>query len=116
MKKIALIALALMMIAPVFAEKKTKTEDNTPMVESVLSGKVIDQLTGEELVGVAVKLHGTETVCYTDFEGNFEFSKLQPGKYKLNVEMISYKEVLTQNIDVRNNELHELKIQLAQGE
>lgn len=116
MKKIAILALALIMIAPAFAAKKAKTEDSTPKVENVLSGKVIDQLSGEELAGVAVKLQGSETVCYTDFEGNFKFSNLQPGKYKLNVEMISYKEVVTQNIDIKNNELHELKINLAQGE
>ncbi len=57
-----------------------------------LAGKVIDKNSGEYLAGVAVKLEGSDQVIYTDFDGNFEFTSLKPGAYKISTNMISYKE------------------------
>lgn len=81
---------------------------------SILSGKVMDKDTGEELVGVAVKIEGIDQLVYSDFEGNFKFSKVLPGNYKLHIEMISYNEIETLPIVVLSNEVHELNIGLEQ--
>jgi hypothetical protein len=58
---------------------------------SIIEGKVIDELTGEGLPGVEVKLLGTEKVIYTDFEGNFSILNITPGNYSLSANFISYK-------------------------
>lgn len=115
MKKIIVTFICVVFISVLsFAKESNKPAEKAPMESSILSGKIIDETSGEELVGVAVKINGTNLICYTDFEGNFEFNDVQPGEYKLNVEYISYKNLETKKIAVGNKEAHELKIKLHQ--
>lgn len=115
MKKLIVIIIALVAVATsTFAKESSKPVEKAPIQASVLTGKIIDKVSGEELVGVAVRIDGTENICYTDFEGNFAFNNIKPGSYKLDVEMISYEKVTTQKIQVEANEAHELKIKLEQ--
>lgn len=80
---------------------KTKSETETN-VAILLKGKVTDSNTGETLVGVQVKLAGTELKTYTDFDGNFEFENVKPGEYSIIASYISYKEnkIENKNIDI----------------
>jgi hypothetical protein len=55
-------------------------------------GTIVDEATGESLAGVSVSLEGTEKKVYTDFDGKFKFSELDPGEYTLKTTFISYKE------------------------
>jgi len=75
-----------------------KNEKATKLV----SGKVIDQNTGESLAGVEIKIDGTDEKVYTDFEGNFfisvpvnsnqsiTFSALSYSLEKVNVSQLGY--------------------------
>jgi YbbR domain-containing protein len=115
MKRFALICMVLMLATTAaFSNKKSeaKAEPTQPKVASILAGKIIDSQSGEELVGVAVKLAGTQQVCYTDLNGSFHFNGLANGTYQVEVELISYKKVQTKNILVANNEMHELNLKL----
>ena len=51
---------------------------------------VSDKVSGEYLTGVKVRLKGSDIVEYTDFDGQFSFNNLKPGKYTVDVEFISY--------------------------
>jgi uncharacterized protein YvpB len=55
-----------------------------------VSGKVIDQVTGEVLTGVSVQVEGTNHKTYSDFDGNFTFEGLKPGEYNITASYISY--------------------------
>jgi YbbR domain-containing protein len=115
MKRFALIGLVLMLTATTaFSNKKSdaKAEPAKASVASILAGKVVDTQTGEELVGVAVKLAGTDRVCYTDLNGSFFFNGLTNGAYQVEVELISYQKVQTKKIQVSGNEMHELNLKL----
>lgn len=115
MKRFAFIVFLLLISSTLFSKETPKAEKSMPAVEcSIVSGKITDKTTGEELVGVTVKLVGLENVVYSDFEGNFSFVDLLPGKYKLQIEMISYHELETANLEVNTNEVHELNINLEQ--
>lgn len=88
-------------------DKDNKTENNSEKKEYTitLSGSVTDKQTGETLVGVEVKLDGTDQKAYTDFDGNFTFNKIKPGTYNISASYISYQksEMKNQNIDVLSN-------------
>lgn len=117
MKKLVLIIIGIVCLGNfVFAGNKSKLVDSQVATQSILSGKITDKLNGEELVGVLVKIDGTDETCYTDFEGNFKFKGIQPGDYKLKFELISYKNVKTQKIHVGTKEAHELKINMEQAQ
>ena len=72
------------------AKSNSTTEATTAALVSSISGKVVDINTGEALVGVTLKIDGTDKVAYTDFEGNFEFSNVAAGSVNISASFISY--------------------------
>ena len=118
MKKLLLLVIVVFAVGSFIfaAEKSSKPVDSQVAVQSILSGKITDKLSGEELAGVLVRIQGTDQECYTDFDGNFKFASVMPGDYKLDVELISYKNLETQKIHVGTKEAHELKINLEQAQ
>jgi hypothetical protein len=58
--------------------------------KSTVSGKVIDKVSGESLVGVLVTIKGSDLRVYSDLDGNFTFKSIEPGNYTLEVNYISY--------------------------
>jgi hypothetical protein len=112
MKKLIIGFLSIMLAVAVTAnEKEGKTAVNSDNTATVaLSGTVLDGTSGELLVGVEVKIEGTETKAYTDFDGNFTFENVKPGEYKLVTNYISYNKT-TETLKVDGNK-KEVKIQL----
>jgi hypothetical protein len=68
------------------------------MKKASVSGKVIDQVTGESLAGVLVSIKGLDMKVYSDLDGNFTFNSIDPGNYTLEVKYISYSANEVQNI------------------
>ncbi len=67
-----------------------RTEKNTtPNNTQLISGKVIDKLSGEEIAGAEIKLG--DQIIYTDLEGNFSTS-VQINKTELIINSVSYNE------------------------
>lgn len=116
MKTIVIVLIGLLVCGTLAAKnnQEKELEQSIILQTSILSGKVCDKTTGEELVGVALKIEGSDKLIYSDFEGNFKFVDVVPGRYKLVVEMISYNEIETAPILVQTNEVHELNIGLEQ--
>lgn len=91
MKQIFISILLLFSLITVAANKEeNKTIDTRGEATMVLSGIVSDEISGESLVGVEVKIEGTDLKTYTDFDGNFSFKNVKPGEYKLTTNYISY--------------------------
>jgi hypothetical protein len=57
-----------------------------------ISGLVVEEATGEPLIGAVVKIQGIEKKFYTDFDGQFNINALKPGTYDIEVSYISYQE------------------------
>ena len=93
MKRVLIATLLVLSVAVVNAKKsdvKSKTADVKSQATMVLSGSIADEISGESLVGVEVKIAGTDRKAYTDFDGNFSFEGVKPGEYKLVTNYISY--------------------------
>ncbi len=111
MKKFTIIfLLALTVIAVNAKENDGKTIDAENSATLVLSGTVADHNSGESLVGVEVKLEGTDLKTYTDFDGKFAFKNVKPGEYKVVANYISYQRQ-TEVLEVKSKQ-NELKIKL----
>ncbi len=111
MKKITLVILLVLGVFIVNAkEKSNKTNDTESNASLVLSGSVADENSGEALVGVEVKIVGTDLKTYTDFDGNFSFENVKPGEYKLATSYISYQKN-TKSLNVTSHE-NDIKIKL----
>ncbi len=91
MKKLLIAAILVLTIVAVNAkEKEGKTIDTASEATMVISGSIADQNSGESLVGVEVKIEGTDLKTYTDFDGNFTFKNVKAGEHKLVTNYISY--------------------------
>ena len=70
-------------------EKATKTSSSV-----VISGKIIDAASKENLVGVKVNCDNAGIVTYTDFDGKFSLNIPDTAKEnEIKISYISYKEV-----------------------
>ena len=94
MKKVFITLLFVVSIVTVHAkERDAESKDSNTKGEAtmILAGSIADEISGESLVGVEVKIEGTDKKTYTDFDGNFSFEGVKPGDYKLVTNYISYK-------------------------
>lgn len=112
MKKVLILGIALVSFIIVrAADCENVSNAETPVVTEI-SGTVVDILNGEYLTGVAVEFNGK--VIYTDFDGNFSFKNVIPGKYELKTSLVSYKdEVIVLNAVKAENKL-EIKLMPVQ--
>jgi len=111
MKKILLVMAMFLLAVTLRAEENgNKTKDSDANATIVLAGSIVDQKSGESLVGVEVKIEGTDMKTYTDFDGNFSFENVKPGEYKLVTSYISYQQN-AQELTVNSNE-NDIKIKL----
>ncbi len=112
------IIIALVFVTSVIAvqakEKDSKAPaNNDATATTILKGTVADENSGEVLVGVEIKLEGTDLKTYTDFDGNFSFSNVKPGEYNVVANYISYeKKSETMKVSPDKNEL-KIKLQTS---
>ena len=86
MKRITLILAVLISIITLFAV----TEKVPVLTTTTITGQVIDKVTGEALAGVKISLNKSETVVYSDLDGNFEISNVKVGNNSIRTNLISY--------------------------
>lgn len=107
MKKVILVILVALATTSAFAEKvESKTDSKAEAVVLSLSGNVIDEVSGEALVGVEVKVDGSDLKTYTDFDGHFVINNVKSGECKLVATYPSYnKNEKTLNMNSKNNQV-----------
>ncbi len=104
MKKLFILLIAISLFSVCSAKNNgVKTEaPSKSKAHIALVGKVIDSNTNEALVGVEVKLEGTDIKAYTDFDGNFSIKNVQPGEYNIIASYISYNKSYIEKLSVTN--------------
>src|SRR5690606_31817827 len=70
----------------------------------VIRGTVIDQETGEPLIGVAALVEGTSIGSISDFDGKFEI-KATAGTFNLQISYLGYKNVTIQEVSGKAREI-----------
>jgi hypothetical protein len=115
--KILVVAFFALSIGAFAGEKVKPSKAASPKAETTtnvcLTGIIIDEQTKETLAGVEVSIEGTSLKTYTDFEGKFSFDSIKPGVYKVNANIISYNKVQSQQVLVKENEMHSLNLELT---
>ncbi len=70
-------------------------------VTGKIAGKVLDDKTGEPVIGANVVLEGTYLGAAADIDGYYAISNIPPGKYRLVISAIGYQKVTIENILVK---------------
>lgn len=107
MKKVIFALLVAFATTSAFGEKaETKTDSKSEAAVLSLSGNIIDEVSGEALVGVEVKIDGSDQKTYTDFDGHFVIDNLKSGECKLVASYTSYnKSEKTFQMNSKNNQV-----------
>ena len=82
-----------------------------------LSGTVTDKSTKESLISATVQLissEGKSSYTSTDLNGFFQFKKLQPGTYTLQITYVGYK-AYKEKLDLSTKQQRQVKIAKMPG-
>lgn len=72
--------------------------------KGTIRGIVVEDATGETLIGTTVQILGTTIGTITDLDGNFSLS-VSPGTYDIKVSYISYQDVLIEKVKVSDGQV-----------
>jgi hypothetical protein len=116
LKLIFLSALATILSLTSFASD-TPPGDGDAKRNDDLFGGVIESDSKKPLSNVSVTAYSAskkEKVTITDVNGNFSFSDLKPGTYKLVFEKSGYKKVTKERYVVRDDEPQQINVQMEE--
>lgn len=69
--------------------------------KTIVSGKIVDKVSGETLIGAAIKAVGPVSKgAISDYDGNFSF-EVEPGTYTIAVSYTSYREYKVEGFDCK---------------
>jgi len=100
--KLALLCLGLMLISSFAVSGQTGT----------IRTLVIDDETGETLIGANVLIDGTMQGSITDLDGVAMINNLNPSTYNIKVSYISYQTTTISDVNVEPNKVNSLTIRL----
>ncbi|MEJ5351082.1 MAG: TonB-dependent receptor [Melioribacteraceae bacterium] len=86
-----LLFYLILMTYPTYSQNKVKGS---------IGGKIVDETTGEPIIGANVVLINTNYGAASDIEGNFVISNIEPGEYDLLISYISYSKTKIPNVKV----------------
>ena len=106
-----MFACALLISVSAFASTDRKSENKNKETTSVLqlTGSVVDDKNKETLAGAAIIVDGKK--YYSDLDGQFTITDVNPGKHEVKVELISYEPYVIE-IDLTKNQ--KLNVSLLQ--
>ncbi|HEX9970843.1 MAG TPA: TonB-dependent receptor [bacterium] len=78
-----------------------------------LSGKIIDQETGQELPGAAVVLIDTKLSTIADKYGYYFIQNIPPGIYDIRVRMLGYAVIIATNVIIRADHDHHINFEMV---
>lgn len=81
-------AILILMFCGVSA---SRAASNVAMQTERVSGVVVDEKTGEAIIGASVQIYGTKKGTVTDYDGKFSLEVADPSKSKLQISYVGYK-------------------------
>ncbi len=72
-----------------------------------ISGKIVDNRTGEALTGVSIRIENTNLGTKSSIDGNFTISKVPVGEHTIEASILSYKK-MTEKLSVKENAVTEI--------
>lgn len=88
---------------------------NSLIQAQTIKGTILDQRTGESLVGANVHIIGTAQKTMVKLDGTFSFKNLQPGSYQLEIFSVGYQTNKTEKFSLKPGETKQINISLKEG-
>ena len=102
--------MRLIAVLILFGAAASLSAQTTP--SGIVAGQIVDESTGDPLIGVNVYLKSTVYGTATDFEGNYRIKRVPAGMYTLVITYIGYETKEVSGVEVKVNEVSTLNIAL----
>jgi outer membrane receptor protein involved in Fe transport len=79
-----------------------------------IRGVVTDAKTGETIIGANIRLEGTSMGVATGLDGDFEITRVEPGKYTVLITFISYKSLRFEAVQVVGEKATVINVELEE--
>ena len=79
-----------------------------------ITGRIVDDSSGEPLIGANVILEGTSLGAATDTEGNYSILRIPPGTYTVHAQMIGYGDLRMDNVNVSIDKTTKIDFKLSE--
>ena len=79
-----------------------------------IRGTIVDQETGETIIGATIVLSGTTKGAVSDVNGAFVLRDLEPGTFNVEVRFVSYDPVIVEGVQINAGVLSRLDVALTQ--
>lgn len=89
-ERLAFFAVKLLLLPLIGLMPQISAAQRKPLINSTLSGTVVDAHTGEPLPGALVKIEGVTNQTQTDKDGKFNLITGQPFPYPITISYIGY--------------------------
>lgn len=80
--------------------------------QGAISGTIVDEKSGETLIGANVVIDGTTTGTATDFDGKYQFNA-EPGIYTIHISYIGYIDKRVSEVEIKANETTYLDVAIS---
>ena len=107
-----LIILVVAMVTQIVASSSWAEHFNDNKTTVRIEGKIVDNLTGESLTGVAIYVDG-DFAGYSDFDGNYFINDLPAGNHEITTSLISYKDV-KEKISLNHSEKMDIQLNIIE--
>lgn len=77
-----------------------------------LKGTVVDEETGETLIGANIIIVGTYKATSSDFVGNYELENIKPGDYSIKFSYIGYADKIFNGITIKKGQVETLDVKM----
>jgi outer membrane receptor protein involved in Fe transport len=82
--------------------------------KGILRGTVIDDVSGEALIGATVAIPALQTGTGTDLDGKFNLANLEPGVYTIQVSYVSYITQTVEAVEIKAGEVTVLNFRMKE--
>lgn len=79
-----------------------------------ISGRVIEEKSGNPVMGANIIIQGASLGAASDMEGNYAILQVPPGKYSVKCEFIGYTPVVMQNVIVTSNRIQFVNFEISE--
>lgn len=111
-RRTILIAISFLMAVDI-AFYGIATATDTDTAPGSITGQLVDEQTGEPLIGVTVMLENTVLGAASDLDGRYSISKIPPGTYNLIVRLIGYSTVTVKSVRVNEKQTTHINLSMS---
>lgn len=111
MKNISIVLVFTILFGLQAFADSDKDSSKEVSASGIISGKVVDQITGEGLCGVKVSI-GNGMVSYSDLDGNFAIEVTGNRVYDIQTNYLSYQSYTLSNLQIDAGERQVIRLEL----